>query len=274
MSVWDAAIIGGGPAGSSLAMFLARAGQKVVVCECDRLPRDKLCGEFLSGESRRLLEQLGCLGEIEAVRPAVIDRCRFTAPCGATCETALPSQAFGISRRALDRILLRHAERSGATVVEGARASALEEQDNGDARVDLRLDHGAHDSLSARIVVGAHGRREPIDRELDRAFLRRRHPYVGLKRHHRPRASGASLRELDGYVEVHAFDGGYCGLSRIEGGEVNVCMLVREAFLGGLPSPRWHDVRDAVCRANRILASRLDALHRGAADYGPSDTFA
>ncbi len=46
----DVAIIGGGLAGSALAVHLAKAGRRVAVFERDRFPRDKLCGEFLSPE--------------------------------------------------------------------------------------------------------------------------------------------------------------------------------------------------------------------------------
>ncbi len=267
---YDAVLIGGGPAGSALAALLARAGRRVALCERDRFPRDKLCGEFLSGESRRVLGKLGCLAELDALQPAAIHACRFTSPSGAVCSASLPSPALGISRRALDAVLLRHAARSGVAVLQGAQvcrveASAANGSSPLECHVHWRPQSGANavDRLTASLVVAAHGRRAQLDRELDRAFMRRAHPYVGLKRHHRPRtgtAGGRLAAELDGFVEVHAFHGGYCGMSFVESGVVNVCMLVTEAFLAGLPSSRWEDVRDGLCRANPRLAERLAAL--------------
>ncbi len=268
--IYDALVIGGGPAGSALAALLARAGRRVALCERDNFPRDKLCGEFLSGESRRLLAELGCLGELEALRPAAIRAFHFSAPSGAICRAALPSPALGISRRALDDVLLRHAARSGAAVLQGVQARGVEAlAPTGsrplEYRVDLRsqVRAAATDRLTAGLVVAAHGRRARLDAELGRSFLRRTHPHVGLKRHHRPRSGAAGKRlasELDGAIEIHAFRGGYCGISFVESGVVNVCMLVGEPFLASLASSRWADVREALCRANLRLAERLDAL--------------
>ena len=267
---YDTVLIGGGPAGSALAARLAQAGRRVALCERDRFPRDKLCGEFLSGESRRVLGELGCLAELDALHPAVIRACRFTSPSGAVCGANLPSPALGISRRVLDDVLLRHAARSGAVVLQGAHVrrvemSAAKGSSPLECRVYFRPQPGAHaaNPLTAGLIVAAHGRRAQLDRELGRAFMRCAHPYVGLKRHHRPRASAAGERlatELDGFVEVHAFHGGYCGMSFVESGVVNVCMLVTESFLADLPSSRWENVRDGLCCANPRLAERLAAL--------------
>jgi flavin-dependent dehydrogenase len=268
----DVAVIGGGPAGSSLAIPLALAGRRVVLCERDRFPRDKLCGEFLSGESRNLLDRLGCMDKLEGLEPAVIHKARFTAPCGAICEVDLPAPAIGISRRALDEILIRHAASSGVTVLEGVQVRSVgpwEADSSGSpdqmvSSVELRVaGREGSERLQARLVVGAHGRRTSLDRTLGRAFVQRRHPHVGFKRHHRPIPGkvGERFRDaLDGFVEVHTFDGGYCGLSHVEAGVVNVCMLVTESFLRGLSSTGWDDVCAALCRANPHLAKRLDAL--------------
>ena len=51
-------VIGGGPAGASLALRLARAGREVLVLERERGPVDKVCGEFLSFEAQADLEDL------------------------------------------------------------------------------------------------------------------------------------------------------------------------------------------------------------------------
>jgi 2-polyprenyl-6-methoxyphenol hydroxylase-like FAD-dependent oxidoreductase len=102
-----------------------------------------------------------------------------------------------------------------------------------------------------------------LDREPPRAFLKKEHPFVGLKRHMRIPTEEAGRRlaeELSGYVEIHAFRGGYCGLSFIETGEVNACMLLEKRFLKSLPSTRWETVSRALMGANPRLRSRLETL--------------
>ena len=61
-------------------------------------------------------------------------------------------------------------------------------------------------------------------------------------------------------IEIHAFEGGYCGITAIEGGVFNVCMLLTQAFVRALPSARWNSLRRALLAASPQLADRLVAL--------------
>src|SRR3954452_9017176 len=56
---YDVAVIGAGPAGSTAATLLARAGRSVVVIDKAVFPRDKCCGDGLTTLALRELEQLG-----------------------------------------------------------------------------------------------------------------------------------------------------------------------------------------------------------------------
>ena len=72
---------------------------------------------------------------------------------------------------------------------------------------------------------------------------------------------GRRLRaELDGVVEVHAFGGGYCGLSFVEEDRVNVCMLLTSKFLKALPTSEWNGILLALGEANPSLLERFEAL--------------
>ena len=80
-----------------------------------------------------------------------------------------------------------------------------------------------HDTIQARTVIGAHGKRGGVDRSLNRAFLKTAQPFIGLKAHF----YGAPIQ---GRIHLYSFPGGYCGLSAIENDQMNVCLLVREAI--------------------------------------------
>jgi menaquinone-9 beta-reductase len=71
---------------------------------------------------------------------------------------------------------------------------------------------------TARIVIGAYGKRSGLDKQLQRPFAFQASPWLGVKAHYQ-----ADFPE--GLVALHNFYGGYCGLSQVENKMVNVCYL-------------------------------------------------
>ena len=86
-SHFDAVVIGGGPAGATTALLLARAGWSVLVLERKAFPRRKVCGEYLSATTLPLLDRLG-LGEAFRDRAGPpVDRVGLSMPYDASTET-------------------------------------------------------------------------------------------------------------------------------------------------------------------------------------------
>lgn len=262
----DVAIVGAGPAGASLAALLARHGLDVVVLERDRFPRDKLCGEFLSPEAQEALRTIGCRDDLAALAPPALTHARFTTPSGFALAVPLPGAAWGLSRLALDAALAANARACGARVREGAVATAVRAAADGTRVIHFTPAAGAPGvggTVRATLVVCAHGRRDRLDRSLDRPFFRRTTPFLGLKRHLRATdddVGRATFAALAGSVEMHVFDGGYCGLAPIETGAVNACLLLHRRFVAPLADAAWPTVLAAAGRANPALSARLQGL--------------
>src|SRR3954464_14685729 len=102
-----ALIVGGGPAGASAAIGLARGGAMPVLIERCPGERDLVCGGFLGWDALAALQRLGLDAAALGARP--IQRLRLVSG-GRSIEAALPRAAAGLSRRRLDAALLRMAE--------------------------------------------------------------------------------------------------------------------------------------------------------------------
>jgi flavin-dependent dehydrogenase len=253
MRATDVAVVGAGPAGSAIAALLARRGLRVVLLERERFPRDKLCGELLSPESTAELANLGVLEEVMAAEPHRIEQARFFSARGGALEVALPG-ALSLSRNRLDRILFEHAKQSGAETIEEAEVVGI---DCGRVLFSRRRAE-ATESIEAKLAIAAHGRRAKLDKALERTFMDRAHPFVAMKRHHH--ASPALAAKLAHTVEIHAFDGGYCGLSIIETGEVNACALFEQRFVDAREAKDWPSLAEAMAKQSATLARRFAKL--------------
>ena len=122
----EVVVVGGGPAGASAAIRLARRGIDVWVLDRARFPRAKPCGEFLSPGATPILEELGVREAVEAAGALRLERVRIDAH-GAVVELEFPSGegappwGYSLSRHALDAILLDAARAAGARVLEETR---------------------------------------------------------------------------------------------------------------------------------------------------------
>jgi flavin-dependent dehydrogenase len=217
---FDSAVIGGGLAGTSAAITLAQQGLKVLLIEAKIYPQHKVCGEFLSPACTQYLKDLDALRAVQAVKPAYISGVTITSPRGVCWNTTFSGMGIGISRYALDQILINRAQELGVRVLEGTTVSNIQ----GNLKQGFTLtarSSGRVQSFQAKTVIVAHGKRSNLDRAFNRSFLNRPSRFLGLKSHF----YGPPIPQR---VELHTFTGGYCGLSEVEAGRTNVCLLVKQ----------------------------------------------
>jgi flavin-dependent dehydrogenase len=211
-------IIGGGLAGGAAAARLAVLGQRPLLLEREATAHDKICGEFLSVEAAAHLAALGF--DIGRLGGAPIAHVQLHVG-RRSASARLPFVATGLSRRALDWALLDHAERQGAEV---RRGTVVRQISDGAAMV-------ANGAISGTLLL-ATGKHELRGQGRDPAGTIA--DLIGFKQFFR--ATPALTATLAGTVAITAFAGGYAGLQCVEGGRLNLCLLVeRERFraLGG-----------------------------------------
>ena len=219
----DVAIIGGGLAGLATSILLGRQGHRVVLLEKETYPFHKVCGEYISLESWPFLESLGL--PLSDMQLPIIKKLMLTAPGGKSFFTSLPQGGFGISRFQLDHRLAELAREQGVEVLEGTRVREV----SGDGPFELLCDQsGLQLTVKATLCCAAYGKRSQLDLRWKRDFTaakdKRLNNYVGVKYHIR-------TTWPDDLIGLHNFEGGYCGLSRVENGTYNLCYLTEARML-------------------------------------------
>ena len=211
---YDLAVIGGGLAGLSLAIQMAKSGYRVVVFEKEKYPFHKVCGEYISLESWNFLEELGLpLSDMDL---PLIKRLMISAPNGNFIEHDLSLGGFGISRYKIDAALARIAVSLGVLLCEETKVTDIV---SGKAFSTIR---GGAADIYATMVCGTFGKKSNLDIKWGRSFAREKqnklNNYIGVKYHIRTEFP-------DNLIALHNFKDGYCGISRIEDQKYCLCYL-------------------------------------------------
>jgi len=210
-------IIGGGLAGLTCAIHLLKSGHPVTLIEKNKYPNHKVCGEFISNEVRSYLGFLGI--DINAMVPAEIDKFTFSSSKGRTLLCNLPLGGFGISRYKLDHLLYQKAISLGCVVIHDS-AESIDFQEN-----EFQIHTKENGTITAALAIGAFGKRSTLDQKLGRSFFNIKSNWLAVKAHYRGNITSDQVALHDDQVALHNFDGGYCGISKVEDDLINVCYL-------------------------------------------------
>ena len=160
----DVLVIGGGPAGATVAPLLAEKGYRVVLLEKARHPRFHI-GESLLPANMALFERLGVADEVRAIGMEKWGA-EFVSPhhemsqtyhFGEAWDKSMP-YAYQVKRDEFDTILIRNAARKSVEVIEGCQARAVEFLPDASISLRARHDDGNETEWQARFVVDASGR--------------------------------------------------------------------------------------------------------------------
>ncbi len=217
-------IIGGGIAGLTSSILLARKGLDVTLIEKKQYPFHRVCGEYVSNEALPFLKSIDI--DIAELHPSSITKLSVSSALGKVFHAPLGLGGFGISRYAFDALLYKKAIAEGVDFIIGEKATDVLFHDN-----QFRIALSGNRELNAGLVICAHGKRSNLDQKLNRSFFYERSPYMGVKYHIRTDFP-SDLIQLDN------FEGGYCGIVKIEGDKHCLCYLAKNKLLkkyGSIP---------------------------------------
>ena len=245
----DVVVVGAGPAGSAAAIFLRQRGRDVLLLDEARFPRDKICGESISPGAHRLLADLGVEPAVRVLAPFPLRGMALTSPDGTSFvgeyrDAAQPGLAM--RRDVFDKVLLDGARAAGAEVREGVRATGLVLEDGVVAGVTCENGAGP-ETLRARLVIGADGRRSVVARQL------------GLLREHRSlrkfavRGHWEAMDGLEDWGEMHVGGGGYCGIAPLSPRRANVTFVLDRAEMIGAGGDLESFYRETLRRWPRVV---------------------
>ena len=239
---WDVLVVGGGPAGSSAAYWLAERGHRVLVVEKKRFPREKTCGDGLTPRAVKQLVDMGLEGPLSGYQR--MDGLRSIAH-GVTLELEWPDHpdfppyGYVVRRRELDEMVADRAVKAGATLWPATEAVEPFVED-GVVRgaVVKRKEEGTTEVVRARYVLVADGANSRFGRALGTA-RDRSYPlgmavrgYFTSPLHDEP--------WIESHLDIHDKHGkalpGYAWIFPVGDGTINVGVGLLSTFSG------WKDI--------------------------------
>jgi menaquinone-9 beta-reductase len=213
--IFDVAIVGGGPAGSSCAAFCALAGLRTIILEREKFPREKVCGDCLNPSCWPVLERLGVAQRVCDLPHSKLDCVEFVAIDGHKLVVDLRTAEDGeisVKRSLFDDLLLTQARDVGASVREQTIVTAVGQNAN------WKIETAAGESFSARTVIGADGRNSTVAR-LCNLLPRPERERVALQAHiPLPRNFGSR-------IVLQFLPEGYSGQAPVNETELNLCLV-------------------------------------------------
>lgn len=228
----DVCILGGGPGGSTVALRLAQLDVKAFLLEKASFPRDKVCGDALSGKVMRTLERLDApLAELVKANAASMPSwgVTFVAPSGRALRVPFSrntglGEAPGVilPRLRFDDLLFQHAKATASiTSFENCTAKSFEHTAGG-----WRIVCADGRTITARLIIDASGANSHFARSLAGLEMEHKHHAAGVRAYYH------GIRDMDpqGFIELIFLKGllpGYLWVFPLPDGRANVGLGLR-----------------------------------------------
>ena len=245
----DVLIVGGGPAGATLAALLARRGRDVTLVEKSRHPRFHI-GESLLPANVPLLQDLGLADDVARIGMRKLG-VEFVSPNHEAPSVVEFREAWNrsmpfawhVRRSEFDELLFRHAGRLGARAIEGWRVERVD-FDAAGALARVVGDNGSTQACRARYVVDASGRDTLLAGQLGTKRRNRRHNSAALYAHFTGARRLPEARE--GHISILWFPHGWFWFIPLADGTTSVGAVCWPRYLKSRTKPLPEFFRDTV----------------------------
>lgn len=214
---YDAIVVGAGPAGSTAAAFLGMAGRRVLLLDKHRFPRDKACGDAISG-SLKTHEILGLTELVKKGPHAEVHRVIFSSPKGDVVDIPFQSTGYVCRRHVYDNLVFEKAKKH-AEVLEDFTVAEVIKEDGYVKGIKGKDNEGVEKEFRAKIVIGADGALSAVAKQTGCLDLDPEHTLTAIRCYY----TGVSGMK-DG-IELHFVDEiipGYFWIFPLENGLANV----------------------------------------------------
>lgn len=252
-STYDVIVVGGGPGGSSSAMFLKKKGYKVLLLEKAKYPRDKICGDAVSGKSVGMLRELGIVDEMETIDNAKVYGLVFSSPEGKMLEIPFPvkdgegqtkARGYVCRRLVFDNFLFSHAKKMVDVREEFQVSDLIWEGDTVVGVKGMDMPTKTPMEFRSKFVIGADGATSIIANKVGAEKIPDDHLCMATRVYYQ------NIEGMTPNIEIHFIDSvmpGYFWIFPLEDGKANV-------GLGMVSSDRQKKGVNLVAETERVIA--------------------
>jgi flavin-dependent dehydrogenase len=187
-------IIGGGPAGSTTAVFLSKLGFDITLIEKKAFPRETLCGEFLSKEVTDILKEVNAFDNFISQKPNKLNSFRAIDASGIELKSDLNFDAYAMKRSVFDSLLLEKARSVNVNVIQPAEVITTKKAES-EFVSQIEDSSGQITQIKSKLVIAAYGKQNILDKKLDRGFVSKKSYLNGVKFHLPVNLLGSSFSE-------------------------------------------------------------------------------
>ena len=265
---FEVAIVGGGPAGSSAAINLAKKGFDVCLFEKKVFPRETVCGEFLSKEVIENLRELNLFEKFQSLNPNKINSFRFINNNGDDIFSSLDFQAYSLKRSTFDNFLLQQAKENNVKIFQPAEVIEIINLE--DHYKVVFYSSNKKESVEVKNVIAAYGKQNILDKCLHRSFINVRSKLNGIKFH-------LEEKYFDGFNknEIHIYSGKniYCGINAVNDNMVTLCFLEDRNYYSNTAKDHLMDLFDNNIRFKNLFNTDLDTMINHSTIYGTGNIY-